>query len=495
MNAQGFEHRPRLYSAAQVRELDRRAIAELGVPGYVLMQRAACAAYGAMRVRWPDAHRVAVLCGPGNNGGDGYEIARLARADGLTVDLLQVGPIATTGDAVTARQAWLDSGGEVREWSANAVLSAADVVVDAIFGIGITRDVVGDARAAIEAVNARRPDQRVLAIDVPSGLDSDRGVVHGAAIRADLTVSFIGRKQGLYTAQGPDHAGDRAFDALGLEPSFLQSATHASQLLDAEDLRAALPRRRRSAHKGQHGHVLLVGGERGMAGAILLAARAALRAGAGLITVATRAEHAAALTAAQPEVMVRGVERAADLSFLMRQADVLAMGPGLGTGSWGQALWQASLDFSGPLLMDADALNLLAAGPVKTCASHLVLTPHPGEAARLLGTSIASVQSDRFAAVRDLSERFAAVTVLKGVGSLVCGSGIAICPYGNPGMGVGGMGDVLTGVAAAFLAQGLAPETAVQSAVLVHALAGDRAATRGERGLSPSDLIDRKSVV
>lgn len=488
----------RLYGAAQVRELDRRAIAELGVPGYALMQRAAAAAFAQLQDRWPLARRIAVLCGPGNNGGDGYELARLARHAGMSVDLVQIGAPARSGDAVRARKTWLDEQGEAPDWSdafARTALLHAEVMVDAIFGIGLARAVEGAAAAAIAAVNARESGQIALALDLPSGLDADSGIVHGCAVRADATISFIGRKLGAYTAEGPDHSGLRLHDELGLDESFLASAPFEAQLLNERALREALPRRPRAAHKGSHGHVLLIGGEHGMSGAILLAARAALRAGAGLVTVATRAAHAASLAAAQPEIMFRGVESAGELAILLKRADAVGIGPGLGQNAWSQLLWQAALDFPGTLVMDADALNLLAGtAPLRTGAT--VLTPHPGEAARLLGMRTGAVQLDRIAAARALKERYKSTVVLKGVGSLICGEQVALCPYGNPGMGVGGMGDVLTGILSAFIAQGLSPECAAQTAVLAHALAGDRAAVRGERGLIPSDLLEElRSVV
>lgn len=491
-------HRTQLYSAAQVRELDRRAIAELGIPGYTLMQRAARASFDRLRAHWPTARRVAVFCGPGNNGGDGYEIARLAQGAGLRVDLLQVGSLPETGDAVTARAAWLDDGGEVSLGYAAAVrdrLAGADVICDAIFGIGITREVTGAARAAIDAINARESGQRVLAVDLPSGLDADTGVVHGAAVRADLSLSFIGRKLGAYTAEGPDCCGEREHSDLGLPTDFLAAAPGLADLLDSPDVAAALPARLRSAHKGRHGHVLIVGGDQGMAGAALLAARGALRSGAGLVSVATRAAHAPMLSMAQAEVMARAVESPAALDELIARCSVIAVGPGLGQGTWARALFDRALESGKPLVIDADALNLLAESP-RALPAGCVLTPHPAEAARLLGMTTPGIQADRVAAIDAISARYGATVVLKGAGSLVRGRSLALCPYGNPGMGVGGSGDVLTGVIAALVAQGLPSEIAARTGVLVHALAGDQAAAQGERGMLPSDLIDalRKGV-
>jgi hydroxyethylthiazole kinase-like uncharacterized protein yjeF len=472
------------YASAQVRELESRAIAA-GTPGAELMRRAAAAAWRELLRRWPRAGRLAVLCGPGNNGGDGYALARLARAAGLEVALWRVGTAATRGDAVAARQAWLADGGAERAYR-NEPLGAADVVVDAVFGIGLARAPAGAAQAAILAIDAaRQSGAGVIALDVPSGLDADRGAAPGDVVRADLTVTFIGAKPGLYTGAGPDCAGQVVLDDLGVAAG---PALAAADALGEDTVRSLLPRRERAAHKGDMGHVLLVGGDAGTAGAILLAARAALRAGAGLVSVATRAAHAAALTAAQPEVMCHGVEDARQLRALFERASVVAVGPGLGRGDWGRGIWAQALTAPQALVVDADGLNWLAEEPARR--DDWVLTPHPGEAARLLGLRNAQVQEDRRAAAQRLRERYGGICVLKGAGTLVQGERVGLCPWGNPGMASGGTGDVLCGVVAALLAQGLGPEAAARAAVAAHALAGDQAAAAGgERGLLPADLV------
>jgi ADP-dependent NAD(P)H-hydrate dehydratase / NAD(P)H-hydrate epimerase len=484
----------RLYAAVQVRELDRRAIQDHGIPGYTLMQRAAAAAWNAARERWPLLRSVAVLAGGGNNGGDGYEIARLALAAGCTVRLCEVGDQTRRGDAATARAAWLRQGTAERFDEIDAGFFRADLIVDAIFGTGLSRPPEDAALAAIKAINgARSGGAAVLAVDLPSGLQSDTGAAPGAAVQADLTVTFIGRKLGLYTGQGPALCGRIVFDPLGVADTVGQGLPPRASLLDAAELRGWLPRRPRTAHKGDHGHVLVVGGDAGTIGAVLLAARAALRAGAGLVSVATRGAHAALLTAAQPEIMCRGVESAAELQTLIGRADVIAIGPGLGQGEWGRMACNEAFAAGKPLLADADALNLLAHEPRRH--ERWVLTPHPGEAGRLLGLSTAEIQADRPAAALELCTRYGGVAVLKGAGTLVQGDALALCPYGNPGMGVGGMGDALSGIIAAFIGQGLELESAARAGVLAHALAGDRAAADGERGLSPSDLIGELRAV
>jgi hydroxyethylthiazole kinase-like uncharacterized protein yjeF len=477
----------RLYSAAQVREIDRRAIGGQAGAGYALMQRAAAAAWRALRERKPDASRVDIVCGPGNNGGDGYEIATLARNDGVDARVWAIGEPAPGTEAAMACAAWRLLG-TVHPY-APGVLDGASLIVDALYGTGLSRPPVHAAAAAIDEM--RSVGAWVLAVDIPSGLSADTGQPLGNAVRADLTVTFIGRKLGLYTAQGPDHAGERVFDDLGVETA--ESEPFLAHLLDASELRAALPKRARGAHKGGNGFALLIGGDAGFAGAILLATRATLRTGAGLVAVATRAEHAGMLAAAQPEAMFRGVADVDGLKPLLQKAGVIAIGPGLGQNDWGRAMWKAALQTDLPLVVDADALNLLAEKPQKR--GNWILTPHPGEAARLLGSDVKTVEADRVAATRALVDRYGGCTILKGAGTLIGGTQIALCPYGNPGMATGGMGDTLTGIVAALLAQKLPLEDAARFGVLVHARAGDLAAQHGERGLLPSDLIDSLRAV
>ncbi|MBD8873046.1 NAD(P)H-hydrate dehydratase [Rhodanobacter sp. DHB23] len=477
-------HSHQLYTVAQVRALDRHAIEVLGVPGFELMRRAAWAALSGLRRHWPQARRIAVHCGPGNNGGDGFLLAVLAREAGLLVDVLAPGEVSAGDDAATARQAWLDAGGAVRPWRSGDALPAVDVHVDALYGTGLRRAPETAVAALIEAVNASGVP--VLALDVPSGLDADTGQMPGAAIRADLTVSFIAAKRGLHTGRAANVVGQLELDVLGLPESLWRDVPCDAQLLAA----TALPPRPRDANKGDNGHVLAIGGEHGMAGAIRLSGEAALRAGAGLVSVATRAEHLLALNAARPELMAHGVDGPQALEPLLARASVLAVGPGLGRGAWGHALWLTALDSGKPLVLDADGLNLLAREP-RRFTQPAVLTPHPGEAARLLGGTVAEVEADRFAAARLLADRFRAVVVLKGSGSLVADPNgrLDVCPWGNPGMAAGGMGDLLTGIVAALLAQGCDAWQAACLGVGLHARAGDRAARQGERGLLATDLL------
>lgn len=474
-----------LYSAAQVRDLDARLIAA-GTPGFELMQRAAHAAWRALRRRWPEAAALTVLAGHGNNAGDGYLIAALAQRAGWRVRVLAVAaPQRLAGDAAQAHAAALATGVVVEPWSECAVLEG--VVVDALLGTGLAGAVREPFAQAIRLANAA--DLPVLAVDIPSGLSADTGAVLGEAIRADLTVTFIGLKIGLFTGEAPARVGELVFDELGSDAVVLQGLQPRARRL----ARNALPRlaaRPRTAHKGLFGHLLVVGGDTGMGGAVLLAAESALRCGAGLVSAATRVEHVPALLGRCPEVMAHGVASANQLLALAERASVLVLGPGLGQRAWGRSLLSAVRSRPLPQVWDADALNLLALEPVGAGPQAWILTPHPGEAARLLGRSTAEVQADRPAAALELARRYQAVVVLKGAGSLVAAPDgrLAVCSQGHPAMAGAGLGDVLSGITGALLAQHVEAFEAACLAVWLHAAAGERLGAQG-RGLAATDLI------
>jgi NAD(P)H-hydrate epimerase len=479
----------RLFRADQVREIDRCAIDALGGDGFALMRRAAEAAYRRLRANWPEARRILVCVGPGNNGGDGLVLAAIARRDGLDAWTATVASDRVASGAARDARAMADAAGVPESgFLTDGVWPDVELVVDAVYGIGLSRAPEADAARLIEAVNrSRRP---VLALDVPSGLDADSGWAPGVAIRATATVCFIAWKRGLWTGEGPALAGTRWLETLDVDESHVASVGQAGVLLAPVLLARALPPRAPTAHKGHFGHVLAIGGDHGYAGAVRLAAEAAARSGAGLVSVATRAEHVAAIVAGRPELMARAVERPTDLDPLLERATVLALGPGLGTSTWSAAMWLRALERGLPAVVDADALNLLARSS-RRLPPGSVITPHPGEAARLLGVDTSELARDRHAAASELARRSGAVCVLKGAGSVVADpSGAwAVCPFGNPGMASGGMGDVLTGVIAALIAQGQGAFDAAMLGVLAHALAGDRAARRGQRGLLAGDLL------
>jgi len=484
-----------IYTAAQIRRMEAAAVAG-GTPGYTLMQRAGAAALAALRQRWPLARTIAVVAGPGNNGGDGLVLARLALQAGLTVDVRLVGEVAALrGEARQACEELLAAGVQPQPLAAQ-VLADADVVVDALLGIGVHAPLPAHWLQAIGMLNAcGRP---VLALDLPSGLEPDLGRAL-PAVHATATISFLGLKQGLFVGDGPEHAGEILFDALRVEEAAAAGPPALLRLMH-EDLNRVLPPRPRQSHKAQFGRVLIVGGGVGMPGAARLAAEAALRVGAGLVTVASLPEHLALVVGPRPELMFHAVREAADVQAAMAVADVIALGPGLGRDGWAKGVLAAVLAARQPaqrLVLDADALNLIAAGHGPARLDDWVLTPHPGEAARLLGTGIAQVQADRIAALHALCGKRGGTVVLKGATSLIGRQGEVprLCDRGNPGMSVPGMGDALTGAIAGLLAQSLEVFDAVAAAVYAHAVAGDRCARLGVRGVLTLEVAQELRAV
>jgi len=476
-----------LYSAEQVRELDRIAIEDHAIPGLTLMQRAGKATFEVLKTTWPQAKGIIVLCGTGNNGGDGYVLARLAHAAGMKVSLMQVGDAERLqGDARQVADNLVKTGVKVETYAVDK-LAQTDVLVDALLGTGLDREMKGKWKNIIEGIN--KSEVPVLAIDIPSGLNADTGQPMGCAVEADVTISFIGLKQGLFTGQGQVYSGKVLFNDLDVPQEIYSAVQPVVLRVEFDRLKTLLPTRTRSAHKGHFGHVLVIGGDRGFIGAACMAGEAAARTGAGLVSVATRADHAAVISTNRPELMAHGVETPKQLLPLLTKAKVIAIGPGLGQSQWALALFSKVLESDLPMIVDADALNLLAKDPIQN--DNWVLTPHPGEAARLLDCDTTQVQSDRFAAARELQQRYGGVIVLKGSGTIIInGEGdVAVCTAGNPGMASGGMGDVLTGVIAGLVAQGLSNDTATCLGVCLHAEAADRAATNGERGMLATDLM------
>ena len=484
-----------LYRACDVRELDRLAIETGGIPGIDLMERAGAESFRVLRERWPAARRISVVAGPGNNGGDGFVVARLAACAGLSVSVELAGDAARiAGDAATAHRRMLDAGsGAIAVRGATTGPSEdTDVIVDALFGTGLARDLRGAAAGAVRAMN--ESPAPVLALDVPSGIHSDTGRVLGDAVRAAVTVCFIGLKQGLFTREGRECAGEIVYRDLGAPPQVLARVQASARRMGYPDCAGMLGPRRDDAHKGRFGHVLVVGGDHGFAGAARLAGEAAGRAGAGLVSVATRPRHVAAIVASRPEMMVHGIESPDDLDALLDRASVVAVGPGLGRGGWGAALLQRVVATERALVVDADAINLLAARTARwpdAAARPVVYTPHPGEAGRVLGERASALESDRFAAARALAQAHPGTWLLKGAGTIVADAHAVprVCEGGNPGMASGGMGDVLTGVVAALLAQGLGGFDAASAGACLHAAAGDAAARDGRRGMLAGDVI------
>lgn len=450
------------------------------------MQRAGEAAYTLACDQYPAAHHWLVLCGHGNNGGDGYVVARLAAAAGVKVSLIACeGTRPLPPEAAEARRAWLASGGEIHpvdsRWPEDV-----DLIIDGLLGTGLSSAPRSPYDALIEAVNRSRAP--VIALDIPSGLLAESGAAPGAVIRATHTMTFIALKPGLLTGQARDWVGQLHQSTLGLSGWLAKQPTQI-QRLTAESLSQWLKPRRPCSHKGEQGRLLVVGGDHGFGGAIRMAAEAALRSGAGLVRVLTHIEHVGPLLTARPELMVQplsdeGLQQALDW------ADVLVIGPGLGQGEWGRNALKILQASDKPALWDADALNLLALNPEKR--QNRVITPHPGEAARLLGCRTAEIESDRLLAVRNLVTHYGGVAVLKGAGTLIADDQgqMAIADVGNAGMASGGMGDVLSGIIGGLLGQKLSLYDAACAGCVAHGAAADRVAARqGIRGMLASDLL------
>lgn len=481
-----------LYSTTQVYTLDAAAIAS-GIPGIQLMKRAGRAAFDLLIERFPAPELISIYCGSGKNAGDGYVLAALAAQRKVPVQVIQL----TEGDKLKgeARAAYEFA---VQEQVVIvpfdvAIAPTTGVIVDALLGIGLQGTVRPEFAAAIAQINAA--SLPILAIDIPSGLNGDTGASHGALVIAELTITFIGVKRGLLTGRGPAACGEIVLSDLAIPAEIYEQEDAKVEQLHLIDLLESLPPRLADAHKGHFGDVLIIGGDHGYGGAVIMAAEAAARSGAGLVSVATRPEHVPALLTRCPEIIARGVASGQELEALLTRATVLVIGPGLGRSPWSEQLLQVAAKSGLPMVVDADALNIIAEGRVLPHFSpqeNWLYTPHPGEAGRLLGISNSAINDDRFAAVTSLQQKLGGAVILKGAGSLVLGeSGVTgVVTAGNPGMATGGMGDVLSGVLGALIAQGLSVEEAAQLGAVLHASAADLAVEKiGQRGLLATDII------
>lgn len=503
------------FKAEQVRDNEALVAQKQGIDMYQLMLDAGNAVYELVSSHY-QCNKLLVLCGYGNNGGDGYVVAKLAMADNWQVAVLQVGDAGKLkGDAKRAYDDFCEVGGKVmvsltEPFDKNEILvDEHTVVVDALLGTGTD----GPVRAPMADLIAWLNEQQtagVVSVDVPTGLQSNTGAVANVAVRASQTCTFIGVKQGLSTGLGPDFCGQLFYADLGIGDAFCELVAASAFCINQTQLSKALPKRSLASHKGSFGHVLLIGSDIGMSGAIRMAGRACLRTGAGLVSIITHEDNELVVAADCAEFMVSGIGTDTDIRPWLDKVDVIAIGPGLGCSEWGQSMFAQLLDYLAqtpkPCVMDADGLNLLA--KLKLCprfdGQQTVITPHPLEAARLLGCNTIDVQQDRFDAALGLSEVTGAVALLKGVGTVInvpkvnvsevnVPSDTAECQYinttGNPGMATAGMGDVLTGIIASLMGQGLMAKDAAILGAYIHGAAADLAARAGERGMMATDVL------
>ena len=480
---------PGLYSVSQIRQLEHM-LKQQGLSAMDLVCRAADAAFELIKTSWPDARNVVVFIGKGGNAADGLVLAERLHEAGFSVQVIQVIPSCDLSDVATeALQHAVAAGVVITEFFPEATHNQADLLVDALLGIGLKDTLSDPISAAVATINTA--DVPVLSLDVPTGLCANTGQIFTRSVQAHTTITFIAPKMGLCTGKSVACCGHLVTADLGLPADSLRSMSPAVDILTDEVFEGCLPKRCRGAHKGDFGHVLVIGGDYGMGGAIRLAAEAALRVGAGIVSVATRPEHVNIVSGGRPELMCHQVQQASDLDRLLTRATVIVLGPGLGQSDWARAIFEHVLDAPQPKVLDADALNLLSQMPEQS--DNWILTPHPGEACRLLDVPCSDVQDNRYAAVESLQDRYGGVAVLKGVGTLICSpeGETVLCPAGNPGMASGGMGDILSGIIGGLLAQKLSLLQAASVGVLAHARAADEAVAQGggERGLLATDLL------
>jgi ADP-dependent NAD(P)H-hydrate dehydratase / NAD(P)H-hydrate epimerase len=477
-----------VYQVEQIRELERLADERFGISGDVLMARAGKAAFDFMSRRFANVKRVVIFCGGGNNGGDGYVLATLASERGINVEIFQVGDASHLSSAASNAKLQCEKLNiPMSLFQDKTDLHNPDLIVDAICGIGAKSLMREEVMLAQEAIN--RAGIPVFSLDIPTGVDADNGRILGSAIKATATISFIGLKLGLLTGNGASYSGELAVNDLQLPVDLMNYVTPVAEKIHLSSYQQYLKPRLRDWHKGLSGHVLVVGGAAGYSGAARMAGMAALRVGAGLVSIATDPANASTMNIECPELMCHAVQRAQDLQPLIDKATVIILGPGLGQSDWANALWQQVMKTDLPIVVDADALNILAQHP--QVSEQWVLTPHPGEASRLLKQTTEATQQDRLLAVKELARHYGGTIVLKGAGTLVAAPNRlpGICDKGNPGMATAGMGDILSGVIGGLIAQGIPLGEAAHLGVVMHAVAGDMAAKDGERGMIATDLL------
>ena len=494
----------KLYTASETRKIDNLAIKEKGISGYSLMQMAAEFTLDVILREFSPVEELIIFCSKGKNSGDGFLLGSFAKEFGLEVTIV----MSNTSNVIkgVSRKAFEEmKDAKVKIISTKSIeklkVSNKAVIVDALIGTGLKGNLRKNIKESILALNKLGVKLPVLSLDIPSGVNPDTGDADDIAVYADITATFVAQKRGCFTSVGKKFSGEIIYSDLEIPKNLFSKITSTSYVVDYEDSISKVVYREQDAHKGHFGNVLIVGGDRGLGGAGLLSSRAAVYSGAGLTSLVTRPEHVSASLVSCPEVMVKGVDSGQDIEEHLVKPDVIAIGPGLGQSAWSEQMiqrvfWEAEKrDIS--VIMDADALNLLTKLKLSSnLPKRLILTPHPGEASRLLNTSVAVIESNRFSAAAKIQKKFNATVVLKGSGTVICHKSggtqkWGICDSGNPGMATGGMGDVLTGIIAGLLAQGLTLKEAAEAGVDLHAKAADQASLEfGEAGLTSSDVIN-----
>jgi NAD(P)H-hydrate epimerase len=477
----GYKLRMLLFTPDKVYQLDKAAVEQDGFAEIELMQRAGRRVWQAIAERWPQLCRITVFAGAGNNGGDAFVVALSARREGVDVQLLIQGDLSRQSETSRHfRGQWEQAGGEFEDWNGQEL--SGEVIVDGLLGIGLQRELDDHWQTLIETINGYQVPR--IAIDIPSGLNGLTGNPQPVAVEAQLTVTFIGAKTGQYLADGPDYCGELIYEDLGVSAGVRQSVPVALDVIESCQLPST---RKKNSHKNHYGHLLIIGGDQGMSGAVALAAQAALCSGAGLVTALVHPDCRNNL-ASFPEIMVLGWEA---METRLSDASIVVVGPGLGVSDAATHCLNLLRQVKLPMVVDASALKIDFLQSLKS--KQVVITPHPGEAAGLLSVdSAAEVQADRLDTCDRLSSTFSTTCVLKGSGTLIAEQGkvTAINTHGNAGMASAGMGDVLSGIIAAMMGQGLTPFEAAKTAVFIHALSAESYCRKHDQiGLVASDII------
>lgn len=472
-----------LYQNLQIRQLEKIATEQFGMTEIALMRQAGDSVWHTIKQDYPKAQRILIICGKGNNAGDGFIVAKQAITAGLNISVwLVIKPDRLSNSAKLAYQ-------QIQSLAINFLDSQPnsddfDLIIDGLLGIGLIGDVRECYQPIINWINAAKLP--VVAIDVPSGLSADTGMPQGVAVKADITVTMLGLKLGLFTGEGKTYAGKITLANIALPAQIYALVKPVAQLLPGQ---AVLPRREPHQHKGEFGHVLLIAGGEGMPGAALLAARAAFTVGAGLVTVITHPSNVSPLIDAQPEVMCHDGAQLDSVTDLVNKASVVLLGPGLGQQPWVDAMIEGLVDSQKPLVIDADGLQYVKRFPTP----QKILTPHPGEAGQLLGLSATDIQANRLDAIHQIAQQYHAKVILKGSGTLLLDEAdtVLVNQTGNALLATAGSGDVLAGMIAGLIAQGQALGDAMKTAVILHGQAADLALTKdGEIGFTASSLFD-----
>jgi ADP-dependent NAD(P)H-hydrate dehydratase / NAD(P)H-hydrate epimerase len=464
-----MNHKNLIYLTREIRRIEELAETKFNISSSSMMQRAGRAAFNVLLRNYPKTQCIAVFCGGGNNGGDGFVFGYAAYRRGLNVILYQVGEHSHLSQA--ANEAYLacqNAAIPVIKLQAQTLIETTDIIVDAVCGTGLTSDLRPEALLAVRKMQEQNTP--IISLDVPTGINADTGEVLGMAVKAEMTITFVALKLGLLTGEGLTYTGKLICNDLELPEEIFAEVTPVAEKIKFNNYRHYIKARNRNFHKGEAGHVLIIGGEQGFSGAPRMAGLAALRVGAGLVSIATRHHHAALINIANPELMSHGVEQEAELEALLKKAKVVVVGPGLGLNAWGKKLFNAVCNYNLPLIVDADGLNILADMP-PLIRENWILTPHPGEAGRLLQVKTSVIQQDRLQAILQLQKKYNAIIVLKGAGSIIANAdqSLAVC----------------TGL----VAQDIPLSDATKLAVYLHAKAGDQAAHDGQRGMIASDLM------